>query len=157
MRRLLITLAVLVLVAVACSGGVQHAAKPTTQPSTTSSVAGYRNERYRGVALSVPRALARYAWANVSTCDVVARPGVYSGPLFPGKCVMQARRDLLSVRLSPLDAATSPITRPGTRHEGQGLVLVVRVVKTRRVAVGLWFGRARRGDAARMLASIHPT
>jgi hypothetical protein len=117
------------------------------------STAGFRTEKYRGVEVSVPRGLMPIRrTSGVSTCDVLARAGVYlGGQLTPGKCAIAVSPEFLSVTLSPLDGYTAILSAHVSSRSA-----IAKVVESRQVVVAVWFGTRRRDDAVHILASVRP-
>jgi hypothetical protein len=108
-------------------------------------------ERYHGVEAALPHPLARSDHATVSDCDALARPGVYSGQLSVGKCEIKVNADLLSVTFSPIDDETTHLS---TQHLSY---MTMKLVPSRGVAVGVWYGSERKADATSVLASVRAT
>jgi hypothetical protein len=123
---------------------------PTASFTAPLSVGAFRTASYRGVDVAVPVGMARVPRASFSTCEVVSRPAVYVGALSDGGlCGMAVSPGLLAVTLSPIDAYSSPSMVAWRR------VVLTKVVKSRGVIVGVWFGSDRRADAEKILTGVH--
>jgi hypothetical protein len=105
--------AVLALTAIALVTGVACTHNPAAPLP-----AGMRAVDFQGVQVWVPADWPTFTdQHHLVDCDLMSRPGVYLGPLLPGKCAISDTQIVTSLSMQPLTGATYPILPTTGRAE----------------------------------------